>query len=177
MEQWNQIFTAIVLPLMAALAALAIAFIRKKTQELTQNIKNQTVKDNIDAAVEAVLQAVQYTAQTYVDTLKAAGKFTKEAQAEAFNKAKTIAASMISEAAKQVITNAYGDFDTWITTKIEQIVREDKALPEKAAESVVTTAASTAASIAAATVAQTTAEAAPAEAIKAAEKAGTPPVE
>lgn len=176
MEQWNQIFTAVVLPLLAALAALAIAFIRKKTQELTQNIKNQTVKDNIDAAVEAILQAVQYTAQTYVDSLKAVGKFTKEAQLEAFNKAKTIAVSMISESAKQVITDAYGDFETWITTKIEQLVREDKALPEKAAESVVSTAASTAASIAA-TVAQTSTETAPAEARKATEKAQTPPTE
>lgn len=176
MEQWNQIFTAVVLPLLAALTALAIAFIRKKTQEITQNIKNQTVKDNVDAAVDAVLQAVQYTAQTYVDSLKAAGKFTKEAQLEAFSRAKTIAVSMISESAKQVITDAYGDFETWITTKIEQLVREDKALPEKAAESVVSTAASTAASIAA-TVAQTNTETAPAEAKKAAEKAQTPPAE
>jgi hypothetical protein len=126
METWNQIFTAIILPLLVALMSLAIAWINKKKAELSAKIKNDAAQKYFDLAADAVLKAVQYTTQTYVDSLKKSGNFTKEAQQEAFERAKLLASTMINQSAKDIITEAYGDFNTWITTQIEATVKSIK---------------------------------------------------
>lgn len=133
-EQIATLITTIVLPVLTALAAFAIAYLRKKTAELTASIKDKTAQKYVDMACSAALQAVQYTTQTYVDALKAKGEFDKQAQLEALNKAKDVAVSMITEDAKNIITEAYGDFDVWIYTKIEQLVRETKEITTGADE-------------------------------------------
>lgn len=61
----------------------------KKTQEITANINDATVRKYVELASDAVTKAVQTTFQTYVDALKAQGKFDKEAQLTALQKAKT----------------------------------------------------------------------------------------
>ncbi len=127
METWNEIFTAIILPLLVALVSLAVVWIKKKETELTSNIKDANVKKYIGLATDAVLKAVQYTTQTYVDSLKKTGVFTKEAQQEAFERAKLLASTMINQSAKDIITEAYGDFNTWVTTQIEATVKDVKA--------------------------------------------------
>lgn len=127
-EQIATLITSVVLPVLTALAAFAIAYLRKKTAELSASIKDRTAQKYVNMACSAALQAVEYTTQTYVDALKASGQFTKEAQVEALTKAKTVAESMITEDAKKIIAEAYGDFDVWIYTKIEQLVRETKEL-------------------------------------------------
>ena len=80
MEQWNQIFTAIILPLATALIGLLIAWLNQKRTELGQRLKTRRRKKYYDLATNAVLQAVQHTTQTYVD-IKNVGKFDKEAAA------------------------------------------------------------------------------------------------
>lgn len=125
-EQLATLITSIGLPVLSALALYVIAFLRKKTADVTEGIKNDTVKKYVSIASNAVLQAVQFIAQTYVDSLKAAGTFDAEAQATAFAKAKKVAISLITEEAAQVIAEAYGDFDIWIDTKIEQLVKATK---------------------------------------------------
>ncbi len=126
METWNQIFTAIILPLLTALVGLAVVWLNKKRTELAAKIKDETAKKYYDLATEAVLKAVQYTTQTYVDSLKKSGTFTKEAQEEAFSRSKMLAESMITQSAKEIITEAYGDFNTWIATQIEATVKNTK---------------------------------------------------
>jgi len=126
MELWNQVFTTVLLPLLTALVSLAAAYLYKKVQELVLSIKSKKIQSTVSAAVDAVYQAVQSTTQTYVDSLKASGTFTAEAQTEAFNKSKTVALTMITTSSQQIISSAFGDFDTWINTKIEELVRECK---------------------------------------------------
>ncbi len=129
METWNQIFTAIILPLLTALVGLAVVWLNKKRAELAAKIKDETAKKYYDLATEAVLKAVQYTTQTYVDSLKKSGTFTKEAQETAFAQTKILAEAMITQSAKEIITEAYGDFNTWITAQIEATVKETKMIP------------------------------------------------
>ena len=75
---------------------------------------------------EIISQAVISTTQTYVDSLKAQGKFDSEAQNIAFEKTKTTVLTLLAEDAKEFIANMYGDVDLWLDTKIEQIVKETK---------------------------------------------------
>ena len=100
-ETLNTLMTLVVLPLLVGVSGFAVAWLRKKTQEITENIGNATAKKYIDMASEAVAKAVQTTFQTYVDTLKAQGKFDKEAQIAALQKSKDTAVDLITDEAKR----------------------------------------------------------------------------
>ena len=60
--------------------------------------------------------------QTYVDSLKKSGGFNKEAQIEAFTKAKDIALSQLTEDAKIHIHENYGSVDEWMRVQIEATI-------------------------------------------------------
>ena len=171
-ETFNTLMSMVILPLLLALSGFAVAWLRKKTQEITANINDATVRKYVDLASDAVTKAVQTTFQTYVDALKAQGKFDKEAQLTALQKAKDTATALITDEAKRVIAEAYGDFDKWLASTIETLVREDKrTAPEEKQTQIATTAATAAASVAA-TVAQTAVAQATAE-VKAAKATET----
>lgn len=121
-ELFNTIMIAVAIPLLVAL----IAYLRKKAAEVTANIENQTIRFYIEEANEIVFQAVETLFQTYVDDLKKKGQFTKEAQQEAFNRAKDITLQLLSAEAKEILIEIYGDLDLWIKTKIEQAVKQNK---------------------------------------------------
>ena len=125
-ELFNTIMTAVALPLLVAVSGYLIAYLRKKAAEVTANIENQTIRFYIEEGNEIVFQAVETLFQTYVDDLKKKGQFTKEAQQEAFNRAKDITLQLLSAEAREILIEIYGDLDLWIKTKIEQAVKQNK---------------------------------------------------
>lgn len=151
-ETLQQILTAcvpVLCLLITAGGAYMVALLRRETAQIEKEIDNETVSKYMDMAVDAVAQAVAFTAQTFVDSLKAEGKFTKEKQLEAFQKAKDKALEILGDTVVKALNEVYGDFDAWIETKIEQACRADKAPTAKqAADTAATTAAATAASVA-----------------------------
>ncbi len=143
-ETMQQIVNAcvpVICLLITAGGAYLVALIRKQTSQLQKELDNKTASKYMDMACDAVAQAVTYTAQTFVDTLKAEGAFTKEKQLEAFKKAKDKALEILGNTAVTALGEIYGDFEVWLDTKIEQVCRETK-MPEA------TKAAATAASVA-----------------------------
>lgn len=112
--------------LITAGGAYLVALLRKNTAQLQQELNNDTASKYMDMACDAVEQAVTYTAQTFVDSLKADGKFTKEKQLEAFQKAKNKVLEILGDTAVTALSEIYGDFDTWLETRIEQVCREIK---------------------------------------------------
>ena len=72
--------------------------------------------------------AVVYVSQVFVDDCKKSGNFDKEAQAKAFNMAKTAALNMISDNAKKYIEKYCGDLDEWLKIQIEAAVKTNKTL-------------------------------------------------
>lgn len=125
-ELLNTIMTAVVIPLLIAVSGYLIAYLRKKSTEITNNIDDQLIRHYVNEANEAVLQAVDTMFQTFVYDLKQKGEFTQEAQLEAFNKAKDMALELLSVEAKEILISIHGDFDLWLKTKIEQLVKQDK---------------------------------------------------
>lgn len=113
--------------LITAVAAYLVALLRRKTAQLQKELDNDTANKYMDMACEAVAQAVTYTAQTFVDTLKAEGAFTKEKQLEAFAKAKDKVLEILGDTAVDALGKIYGDFDAWLNTRIEQVCREIKS--------------------------------------------------
>ncbi len=135
-ETMQQIVSAcvpVICLLITAGGAYLVALIRKQTAQLQKELDNETASKYMDMACEAVAQAVTYTAQTFVDALKAEGAFTKEKQLEAFEKAKNKTLEILGDTAVAALGQIYGDFDVWIDTKIEQVCREIK-VPEPVAD-------------------------------------------
>lgn len=89
-------------------------------------IQNAEVQAAIRKAIEAVEQAVLYVMQTYVDSLKNAGKFDIDAQKEAFERAKKNANMLIDKKTQELLADQYGSFSYWLNTRIEQTVRGNK---------------------------------------------------
>lgn len=116
--------------LISAGGAYLVALLRKKTKQAQQALDNDTASKYMDMACDAVTQAVTFTAQTFVDTLKAEGAFTKEKQLEAYELARSKALEILSAAAVAALDEIYDDFDAWLDTKIEQVCREIKAKKE-----------------------------------------------
>lgn len=166
-ENMQQIVSACVPVLCLLITAgggYLVALVRKRTAQIAKELDNATAAKYMNMAADAVAQAVTYTAQTFTDALKAEGKFTKERQIEAFNKAKDKTLEILGETAVEALGEIYGDFDAWLETKIEQTCREIKT-PE-ADKTAATTAAATAASVAT-TIATTAVQQIAAEAVPA----------
>ncbi|MCC8049625.1 MAG: hypothetical protein LIP10_03065 [Clostridiales bacterium] len=143
--------------LIAAGGAYLVALIHQQTAQIEKEIDNETASKYMEMAAEAVVQAVTYTAQTFVDTLKSSGGFTKEKQQEAYEKAKDKVLEILGDTIVAALGEIYGDFNAWLETKIEQTCRELKVTGTDATTTA-TTAASVAATIASTAVQQITAE-------------------
>ena len=133
-EILTTLIQVVVIPAIPVLVTYLVKYLKAKADQATVKIDNELIKIYLNEATDAVLQAVTYTAQTYVDSLKKQGKFDKEAQEQAFNTAKDVALRLLTEEAKRMITDLYGDLTIWLDTKIEQTVNEQKNFVLTAAE-------------------------------------------
>lgn len=112
-----------------AVAKYLVDLINKKINEIqvkTEISQYDQLNRYIDDAQNAISKAVLTVSQTFVDSLKASGNFTKEAQEEAKNKALEIAKELITEESKNAIVTLYKDFDCYIDATIESLVKENK---------------------------------------------------
>ena len=150
--------TPILCLLITAGGAYLVALLKRQTAQIEKDLDNETAAKYMNMAVDAVAQAVAYTAQTFTDSLKAEGKFTKEKQLEAFEKSKNKTLEILGDTTVAALREIYGDFDAWLETKIEQVCRETKAASESQIKAA-TAAASVAATIATTAVQQLAAEA------------------
>lgn len=113
--------TAIVIPIISLLGAKLVSWLSTK-------IKNEKANRMIQTATEIVISAVKTVFQTYVDSLKKEGKFDKESQLIALNKARDIAYRQMTDEIKQFIEANYGNLDAWLNTQIEATVSTLKKL-------------------------------------------------
>ena len=115
--------------LLPVIAKYAVGLIKTKIKESTvieEATKNENISNLVKDALSDVMDAVLYVNQTFVDTLKAKGEFTKEAWETARKKAYNAALLTISEESKKAITEIYGSFDQWLQLKIESSVNMAK---------------------------------------------------
>ena len=89
-------------------------------------VENETVAQYLLDITDTIYAAVLCTTQTYVESLKAQGKFDEEAQDIAFEMTKHTVMLLLADDAKDFLAKMYGDVDLWIDTKIEQIVNLQK---------------------------------------------------
>lgn len=125
-EFLQELFLAVVTAAVPTITAFIIVLIKRLGEKAATQTEDTKVQGYITEIANAISDAVAATNQTYVDALKSAGSFTKEAQAEAASKALAAAVAAISPAAQAFIAEVYGDLNEYLTTKIEAEVRSQK---------------------------------------------------
>ena len=123
MEILQQIFELCVIPLLGILTTYLVKLIRKKNKELDEKVSNNISRKYIDMLADTITNCVVSTNQTYVDALKEANAFDKEAQKKAFELTYNKVMNVLTEEAKEYLTAIYGDLEIYITTKIESEVK------------------------------------------------------
>lgn len=122
----TDIFEVCVLPLLGVLTMYIVKFIQVKSAEITNKVDNDLADKYIQMAAVTIENCVIATNQTYVEALKAAGKFDAEAQKTAFNMTKNAVMAILSDEAKKYLESAVGDLNEYITQQIEAAVNVNK---------------------------------------------------
>lgn len=123
----QQIFELCIVPLLGIVTAYIVSYIKTKTKELDTTNSNDILIKYVNMLSQTVCDCVIATNQTYVNALKDKNAFTKEAQAIAFKKTYDAVIAILSDDAKEYLTNVYGDLSIYITNMIEAEVNKNKA--------------------------------------------------
>lgn len=121
----NEVLYTLITCALMIVVRFGVQLIRTKTAQ----IKNEELQGVIDGIGDIVIMV----SQTFVDSLKESGNFDKEAQAKAFDMAKTAALNGMSDSMKKYIDKYCGGLDEWLRIQIEAWVKKNK-LEEVAAK-------------------------------------------
>ena len=120
---WYDVLMKIIETAIGLIVTVGIPYIFSLLQ---RNIKSDTQARYLKKVEELVRAAVVQVQQTYVEDMKAAGKFDSELQKVAFQKARDAVLYMLNEETKKIVIDAVGDFDVYIRNKIEEAVSDIK---------------------------------------------------
>lgn len=122
----QQVFELCIIPLLGIVTFYIVQFIKTKTEELNANNSNEVLSKYIEMLSNTICECVIATNQTYVDSLKAQGKFDAEAQKKAFEMTYNSVINILTDEAKVYLTSIYGDLTAYITNMIEAEVNKNK---------------------------------------------------
>lgn len=129
LQMISEIINVCVIPLLGVLVTYLVKYINSKSKELEAQVDNDTAKKYINMLTKTITDCVIATNQTYVESLKAQGKFDAEAQKKAFDMTLSAVQGLLTEEAKAYLAELYGDLDAYITTQIEATVNKNKKTP------------------------------------------------
>ena len=112
--------------LLPLLLIYMINFLKIKIKEQTDKLDNESVSKYINTAIDVIGQVVIEVNQTFVDGLKKNGSFTEDSARQAKELAVEKCKQLISEKSKQAIEMVYNDFDVYLNSKIEELVKINK---------------------------------------------------
>ena len=122
----KQIFELCVIPILGVLVVFFVNWLKKKANELKIKTDNEILNKYIDMLTDTITSCVIATNQTYVDSLKKQNAFDAEAQKQAFKMTYEAVLAILTEEAKEYLTSAIGDFEIFLTQKIEAEVNLEK---------------------------------------------------
>ena len=120
------VFQVCIIPLLGVLTAFFVKWVNAKSLEIKSNIDDTNLKKYMDMLTTTITDCVIATNQTYVESLKAQGKFVAAAQKKAFELTSEAVLSILSQDAQEYLTSAVGDLNAYIAKKIEAEVNIKK---------------------------------------------------
>lgn len=114
----TMVFQAVLVPLILWGLAELKQYLLTKTQAVE-------VENAIILADKIITAVVAETSQTFVDELKASGKWDPSKAKEAFDISLYKAREVLSEGTMQILEQITGDANAYIMAKIEEAVRQD----------------------------------------------------
>ena len=122
---WNEVLMSIIETLFRIIIIAGVPYLFAMLRNVVK--KDYQIK-YLNMLEEMIHQAVAEVQQTYVENLKAADLFNADAQRNALNMAKDAVLKMMNDKTKKIVMEAVGDFDSYLTTKIEAAVHDNKML-------------------------------------------------
>ena len=116
-----------IVPLFGVLVAYLVKYINAKGQAIATQVDSELAAKYITMLTTTITDCVIATNQTYVNTLKAEGKFDKEAQQKAFTMTYNAVMDILTEDAKEYLATVYGDLSLYLIKRIESEVSNNKA--------------------------------------------------
>lgn len=126
LELLTDVFQVCIIPLLGVLTAYIVKFVNAKSNELAVKAENDLFGKYIAMLADTISACVLATNQTYVETLKAQGKFDADAQKAAFEKTKSAVLTILSAEAQEYLSTAVGDLNAYIEQQIEAAVKANK---------------------------------------------------
>ena len=118
----NQLFQVCLIPMLGALTTFIVIWIKAKSAELQKKTNNDILNKYVQMATDTITNCVIATNQTYVNSLKEQGKFDEAAQKEAFQRTYQAVLLILSDDAKEYLSNAFGDLNKYLQEKIESTI-------------------------------------------------------
>ena len=126
MEFLQNLLLAIITAAVPVITGFACKWLQSLYESNKNKIKNENAQVILGQVTDMITAAVETTTSTYVKQLKAENLFSADAQKEAFNKTFEAVKKQLTGEAEAIIATTYGDVETYITNKIEQIVEQLK---------------------------------------------------
>ena len=120
------IFEVCIIPLLGVLTAYIVKYIQVKSAEITKNTDNTLIDKYTGMLADTISACVLATNQTYVEALKKQGDFDAEAQKNAFNMTLDAVMNILSKDAKEYLSEAFGDLNSYIASQIEASININK---------------------------------------------------
>ena len=120
------IFEVCIIPLLGVLTAYIVKYIQVKSAEITRNTDNTLIDKYTRMLADTISACVLATNQTYVEALKKQGNFDAEAQKNAFNMTLDAVMNILSKDAKEYLSEAFGDLNSYIASQIEASININK---------------------------------------------------
>lgn len=127
-ELLNSLLYVVITAVIPVLVTFLVKFLRIKFDQVQEETDQLIISNTVNAALDLILDTVQSTSQTYVDSLKESGEFNEVAQVRAFNQTKDTVMKLLSEESKNILATLYTDLDAWLDTQIEAAVRQTKII-------------------------------------------------
>ena len=126
-EIFNTCITTFLTVLVTGVATCVIKLINAKIDSIVQHTKDEKKIRFLQwLENDVIVKCVNTTTQTYVETLKAENNFTLEAQKVAMTKTTEAVLNVLTEADNQLLAEYVDDVTTWITTRVEAYMYENK---------------------------------------------------
>jgi len=107
-------------------AGFLVKLINYFSNEIKERVEYDRAEYYIDKVEDIVIDAVEFTNETFVDKLKKENAFDENKHREAFEKSKRKILSMLNDETADMIKNLYGDLDEFLEMKIERVIKELK---------------------------------------------------